>query len=86
MPLRWSEYNIHSEVNNNTKVEPDSDDILPMDYAFLDEYENTDDLEVRYQIKKRSVEDTTCRNCFKPGIHIVYKRKKQESHHSDYGM
>ena len=89
-PSHWTNEDIHSvdrNITNKYSLEEEEEE-LPVDYAFLDEDEESDynDINsVNFRFKKRRKRDVTCEFCVKTGVHIVYKRKEQsESHHGDY--
>jgi len=91
-PSHWTNEDIHSvdrNITNKYSLEEEEEE-LPVDYAFLDEDEESDynDINsVNFRFKKRRKRDVTCEFCVKTGVHIVYKRKEQsESHHGDYSV
>lgn len=83
-PYTWANTSI---MSNKDTLESTLDDDLPVDYAFLDEDDDTDfSLNSIYHKKYKRATDYSCESCIYTGLHIIYKRKTKEKNRGDYEM
>lgn len=86
----WDNWGNNGLSNSSRRVdeyEEEEEEELPVDYAFLDEDEQSDyndiSSDLRSMRRRRAV---SAEPCLDTGAHIVYRRRRpeQETHHGDY--